>query len=169
MPERVPADPLWLSVARMSLSVREVPGPGSNPTILQWAKDIGAPDWYADDDSPWCAVFLNRLFMACQMPMAGAGFDLLRAKSFETWGVPLTMPAFGCVMTFRRPEGSHVGLYLGEKDDAYFILGGNQSNAVSQTWIAKSRLSSTRWPLMQSVTLGRIWLDVHGTLSVNEQ
>lgn len=164
-----PVDPLWLSVARLCLGIREVPGQANNPTIMQWAKDIHAPDWYNNDDQPWCAVFLNRLMMACQLPLSGTGFDLLRAKSFESWGIPLTIPAFGCVMTFSRPEGAHVGLYLGERADAYRILGGNQSNAVSLTWIAKDRLVAMRWPALHPVTLGRIWLDATGAVSVNEQ
>ncbi len=138
--------PLWLTVARMSLGLKEVPGPLSNPLILRWARDISAPSWYQDDDQAWCAVWMNRLMMACQLPLAGRGFDLLRAKSFETGGRPLDRPTLGAVLVFSRPEGAHVGLYLGEREDAYYVLGGNQGNAVSEAWIAKSRLTAMRWP-----------------------
>lgn len=139
-------DPIWLSVARMFLGEKEIAGASSNPVILRWAADIGSPGWFDNDDKAWCAVFVNRLMRACQLPMAGTGFELLRAKSFETWGVPLVEPSPGAVLVFARPEGAHVGLYLGERADAYRVLGGNQGNAVSEVWIAKARLTAIRWP-----------------------
>lgn len=162
-------EPIWLSVARMAIGVREVAGPANNPVVMQWAKDIGAPAWYDNDDKPWCAVFMNRLLMACQLPMSGTGFELLRAKSFETWGDPIDVPSPGCVMTFSRPEGAHVFLYLGENATAYYGIGGNQSNAVNATWVAKARLTSIRWPTGFPVHGGRVWLDATGALSTNEQ
>lgn len=163
-------EPIWLSVARMTVGIREIPGPGNDPAIMQWAKDIGAPKWYDNDDKPWCAVFMNRLLMACQLPMSGTGFELLRAKSFETWGDPLTVPSPGCVMTFSRPEGAHVFLYLGENATAYCGIGGNQRNAVtSDAWIVKGRLTAMRWPTGFPVYGGRVWLDATGAISTNEQ
>lgn len=139
-------EPIWLSVARCLVGLREIPGPQSNPIILNWARDIGAPAWYHDDDQAWCAVGLNRLLMACQLPMVGTGFALLRAKSFEVYGIAMAKAALGAIMVFSRPEGGHVGLYLGERPDAYFIWGANQGNAISLAWIAKDRLTAIRWP-----------------------
>lgn len=56
----------------------------------------------------------------------------------------------GAVMVFWRgsPSGTkgHVGFYWAEDDSAFHILGGNQSNSVSVTRIAKNRLISARWP-----------------------
>ena len=53
-------------------------------------------------------------------------------------------------MVFWRgsPSGwkGHIGFYWAEDDDAYHILGGNQSNSVSVTRIAKERLITARWP-----------------------
>lgn len=160
--------PLWLSVARMAIGLREVAGAQSNPVVMQWAKDIGAPDWYDNDDKPWCAVFLNRVLMACQLPMAGKGFELLRAKSFESWGVPLVLPSFGCVLVFRRPEGAHVGLYLGEDQSRFCVLGGNQGNAVSVTWIDKARLTAMRWPTGLPAHEGHVWLTGTSPTSTDE-
>lgn len=143
---RMTNEPLWLSVARAFVGVTEIPGAASNPAILRWGKDIHAPA-FTNDDTAWCAVWMNRLCMACQLPMAGTGYDLLRAKSFMTWGQGMALPALGCVLVFQRPEGSHVGLYVGERADAYYVLGGNQLNAVSYSWIKKARLKATRWPV----------------------
>jgi len=138
--------PIWLSVAAAFVGLRELAGPQSSPVILRWVKDTGAPSWYDNDDKPWCALALNRWLLACQLPMSGKGFELLRAKSFETWGLPLSEPAVGAVLVFTRDGGGHVGLYLGENEHAYKVLGGNQGNSVSETWIVKERLSAIRWP-----------------------
>lgn len=162
-------EPIWLSVARAFVGVSEIPGPSSNKAILQWAVDLKAPG-FSNDDTAWCAVFMNRLFMACQHPVAGKGYDLLRAKSFLTWGQPLAAPALGAVLVFYRPEGAHVGLYVGERADAYYVLGGNQSNAVTFTWIAKARLAGARWPY--GVPLPAPWpvmlADTGAPVSLNE-
>ncbi|HYE86361.1 MAG TPA: TIGR02594 family protein [Vicinamibacterales bacterium] len=132
-------------MARSFIGIKEIPGAASQPVILQWAKDLKAPD-YTNDDTPWCALFLNRVCLACQLPLSGSGYELLRAKSFLTWGQPLSAPALGAVLVFKRPEGFHVGLYVGERADAYCVLGGNQGNSVGLTWIAKDRLEGCRWP-----------------------
>ncbi len=138
-------EPLLLRVARLCVGLVEIPGPASNPVIMRWAKDINAPA-YTDDSVAWCAVFLNRLCLACNYPLSGTDYALLRALSFATWGEPYTLPTLGAVLVFSRPEGAHVGLYAGERDDAYYVLGGNQSNAVGYAWIAKHRLVTCRWP-----------------------
>lgn len=164
--------PIWLNVFETLEGIQEIPGPTSNPVILNWAKTIGAPDWYNNDDQAWCALVMNRVLMAAQQPMSGTGFALLRAQSFEHYGEELLgPPALGCLMVFKRPAGYHVGLYLGERKDAYRILGGNQSNAINKTWIEKGRLIAQRWPEGVPVeNVGRIWLDnVGGPLSTDER
>ena len=137
-----------MSVARAFEGLREIPGPLSNPVILHWAREIGAPEgYYTNDDLAWCALFMNRLALACQFPLSGSGYELLRARSFTSWGQALAEPALGAWLVFVRPEGGHVGLYLGERADAYRVLGGNTSNQVGAAWIAKSRLIAARWPI----------------------
>jgi uncharacterized protein (TIGR02594 family) len=135
---------------------------------MRWARDIGVPSWYNNDDQAWCAIWMNRILQASQLP-SGTGFDLLRARSFERWGQKLLVPSPGAIMVFSRPEGAHVGLYLGERADAYRILGGNQSNQVCETWIARNRLTATRWPNdVPFSPVGRVQLTDAGTLSSNE-
>lgn len=143
--------PLWLSVASAFLGLAEVPGPGSNPVIAKWAKDLGVP--YADDDEAWCALFMNRVLAACHLPVSGKTYDLLRAKSFVDYGVPLLLPTLGAILVFTRPTGGHVGFYLGETAMDYRVRGGNTANAVGDTWIAKSRLIAVRWPIAVAGTL----------------
>lgn len=138
--------PEWLSIARSHVGIKELPGRGSNPVILQWAADLDVARIYTDDDEAWCALWMNRVFMAAQIPLAGRGYDLLRAASFLSWGQGLPQPALGAILVFTRPQGAHVGLYEGETADAYYVLGANQSNAVTHVLIDKSRLSGVRWP-----------------------
>lgn len=156
------SEPLLLRIAGLCLGITEVPGRGSNPVIMRWAKDIGAPA-FVDDAVAWCAVTMNRWVMACLYPLSGAGYDLLRAKSFETWGQALAAPALGAVLVFSRPEGAHVGLYLGETTTHFRVRGGNQGDAVSDIWILKTRLTATRWPPGVTLpTTGPILLAANG-------
>ena len=144
-------EPLLLRVARLCVGLAEVPGPASNPVIMRWAADLRAPA-YGDDSVAWCAVAMNRWMLACNYPLSGTGYDLLRAKSFSTWGQPCE-PVQGAVLVFSRPAGYHVGLYLGERTDAFSVLGGNTGNAVGATWIARDRLRASRWPSGVSLQL----------------
>jgi uncharacterized protein (TIGR02594 family) len=139
--------PLWWEIMRTWVGVTEKVGPGSNKVILQWARDLGAPAWYRDDDQPWCAVGSNRALQAAGQPTSGQGFDLLRAASFLKWGVELPGPALGAIAVLRMPEGHHVGLYAGEDGDHVHLLGCNQSNAVGIARFDKRRvLGGYRWP-----------------------
>lgn len=139
-------EPIWLSVAATHVGIKEIPGAQSAPVIMRWATDLGVETIYTGDAVPWCALYANRLMKACQLPTTGTGYDLLRARKFATWGQPLDGVALGAILVFTRPEGAHVGLYLGETDSHYRIRGGNQLDAVSDTWIAKARCVAMRWP-----------------------
>ncbi|MEG8021785.1 hypothetical protein [Sphingomonas aerolata] len=77
-----------------------------------------------------------------------AGQDRRARKSWASWGSRLRPErlAPGAVLVFDRPGGGHVGFYVGEDATAYHVLGGNQSNAVTVTRIAKGRLTASRWP-----------------------
>jgi uncharacterized protein (TIGR02594 family) len=137
--------PLWYRVAGKQIGVKEIPGAKSNPTIMSWAKALGAKLGiaYTNDDTPWCGVFVGYCVQA-------AGFKpppiAVRAKAWATWGEPLITPTLGCVLVFERPGGGHVGFYAGETTTAYRVLGGNQSNSVNYAWLAKDRCIAMRWP-----------------------
>ena len=162
-------EPLWVSVGRMLEGIAEIPGPASNPIILRWGQEIHTPV-FTNDDTAWCAVYANRLAVACQFPLSGTGYELLRARSFMTWGQRLDYEALGAWMVFWRPEGAHVGLYLGETDSAYWIHGGNTGNRVGAAWLAKSRLIARRWPVgVVLPAVGPVLLDAPSVpLSTNE-
>jgi uncharacterized protein (TIGR02594 family) len=159
--------PPWISAALAYLGTREVPGKGSNAKILDMTKSFARwiRGFFTDDDIPWCALFVGACLANAELPHTGS----LAARSYETYGVPCE-PALGAIMVFARKGGGHVGFYMGERADAYWILGGNQSNMVGYAWIAKDRLTATRWPTEEPLpSSGRILLSRNGTpLSVNE-
>jgi uncharacterized protein (TIGR02594 family) len=152
----------------MFLGLEEIVGKKSSPIIMNWVRDMNAPRWFDDDDKAWCAVFPNRIFMALGMQMSGGGFDLLRALTFKAWGEEIAKPVPGAVLVFVRPEGGHVGFYISESPTHYQVLGGNQSNKVSLTWIQKSRLVAARWPLDTEVIGQPVLVDETGHVSTNE-
>jgi len=159
--------PAWVSAALAYLGTKEVPGKGSNARILGMTKSFArwVKGFFTDDDIPWCALFVGACLADAGLPHTGS----LAARSYETYGVPCE-PALGAIMVFARKGGGHVGFYMGERANAYRILGGNQSNTVSYTWIAKDRLTATRWPTDEPLPAsGRIHLSSNGEpLSTNE-
>lgn len=177
MTPRVLVEPIWLQHARKDTGLTEIPGPKSATRILEMARAIGAPAWFHDDDQPWCAVAQNAWLIESGQKIAtgtrGDFFDRLRALTFHTqpYGQGLVKPALGAIGVFARPEGAHVGMYLGETVDRFYIFGGNQRNRVGETWVERSRLKSWRWPPDAALptSLAPIQLTANGVpLSVNE-
>ncbi|MEI6644227.1 MAG: hypothetical protein WCL10_19590 [Novosphingobium sp.] len=74
-------------------------------------------------------------------------------------------------MVFRRAESTgHVGLYVGEDYGAFHVLGGNQSDGVTITRIARDRCIAIRRPVYKAApaTATPIQLAANGALSANE-
>jgi len=67
------------------------------------------------------------------------------ARNWEFFGVATEL-CYGCVVVFSRGSGGHVGFAVGEDTDHLYVLGGNQSDAVTIVRIAKNRLLAARWP-----------------------
>jgi uncharacterized protein (TIGR02594 family) len=147
----------------------EKPGSANNPTIVAWAREVGGEvaDVYKADSIPWCG-----LFMAVVAKRAGKEPPKhpLWALSWSAFGAKTDMPALGDVLVFTRSGGGHVGLYVGEDASAYHVLGGNQSDSVCITRIAKARLYAARRPLyrVEPANVRPIRLEATGALSLNE-
>ncbi len=93
----------------------------------------------------------------------------LAALDFLSWGEALPGPALGAILVFRRPGGGHVGFYVGESDDAFYVLGGNQRDGVNYTWIEKARCCAIRWPqFVPKPPVEPIILTRYGAVSTNE-
>ncbi len=137
----------WLELALNLLDVKEVIGHGSNPLIIDWAAKLGLSD-YHDDDIPWCGLFVAHC-ISSQLSEESLPNNPLLARNWQKFGKQ-TSPGLGAVLVFWRESKTsykgHVGLYWAEDEDAYHVIGGNQSNAVTITRIAKERLLEARWP-----------------------
>lgn len=172
----LPAQYAWLSAetgpkmlveALKLYGTLEAPGSKDNPVILGWASEIGQGKTYSHDSIPWCGLFIG-------VVARRAGKDVvsspLWALSWADFGKPAGQPMLGDVLTFKRNGGGHVALYVGEDSSAYHCLGGNQSDKVCITRIAKSRLYKARRPIYneQPKNVRKVILAATGKLSTNE-
>lgn len=160
----------WMDTAESLIGTKEKPGTSNNPEIIEWAKAIGGwvANYYTKDEIPWCGLFVAHCFEQHGIAIPK---NPLSALEYSKTGESLDEPSYGAVMVFTRKGGGHVGFYIGEDEDAYHILGGNQSDMVNVTRIAKNRLSAIRWPSEYDlVHTGPIERDPEDTeLSINER
>jgi len=154
----------------------EAPGKKeNNPTIVAWAKEVGGKvaTVYKADEIPWCGLFMA---VVAQRAAKAVVKDPLWALNWGTFGKATDTPMLGDVLVFVRKtsEGKtagHVGLYVGEDEKCYHVLGGNQSDKVCITRIDKTRLYSSRRPNynVQPKNVRVIKLSSSGSVSSNEQ
>lgn len=147
---RIPGPYVWLlsePAPRMLLEALklvgtiETPAPGNTPTIMAWARETGLSSVYTADSVPWCGLFMAVVAKRAGKPVPQGP---LWALNWGKWGQDGGQPELGDVLTFVRDVGGHVGLYVGEDAQAYHVLGGNQSDQVGFTRIAKKRLRAVR-------------------------
>lgn len=150
---------------------KETAGPASTPAIMQWAEEIGAKRLgvtYSDDSVAWCGLFMA---ICARRSAQTIPFIPVRAISWLTFGNAVKEAMLGDVLVFTRAGGGHVGLYVGEDDEAYHVLGGNQSDSVCITRILKNRLTGIRRSVFikaQPANIRKIKLEKLGKISVNE-
>jgi uncharacterized protein (TIGR02594 family) len=160
--------PKMVAEARKLFGTAEAQGPADNPVILGWAKELGLAKVYNHDEIPWCG-----LFVAIVAKRAGKALpnQPLWARNWAKFGKAADKAQLGDVLVFRRGQGwGHVGLYVGEDYGAYHVLGGNQSDGVTITRIAKDRCIAVRRPAYRKAPASAkpMQLAATGTLSVNE-
>ncbi|MEM1298726.1 MAG: peptidoglycan-binding protein [Pseudomonadota bacterium] len=99
---------------------------------------------------PWCADFVETC-IALSLPEAVLPVNPYLARNWQKFGHAVD-PCFGSVLVFWRGKISgisgHVGFYYSEDKTHYHVLGGNQSNAVTVSKIAKRRLLSAQLPMV---------------------
>lgn len=154
----------WYAEARRKMGLHEV---RNRSALMAWlrsdGKTLGDPA-----KLPWCGDFVETC-IALTLPEERMVANPYYALNWLQFGVPLAVPAIGAVLVFKRPGGGHVGFYAGERSDAYRVLGGNQSNQVSETWISKVRCVGIRWPsTAPAPNGGRVSVATGGALSTNE-
>jgi uncharacterized protein (TIGR02594 family) len=153
-------------------------GKDNNPDITKWADEIGGKveDVYTNDEIPWCGLFLA-ICVKRARGLEEVVKDPLWALNWGTYGTKADTPKLGDVLTFVRKTSTgatagHVAIYIGEDATAYHVLGGNQSDSVCITRIAKTRMYAarrTKWSIAQPANVRKIILASNGKLSKNEQ
>lgn len=135
--------PRMIREAMSLYGTMETPGAKDNPVIVNWAKEtlIKDDNWYNSDSIPWCGLFMAVVAQRSQWPIPSLP---LAALSWANFGKATDRAMLGDVLVFKRKGGGHVGLYVGESVDSYFVLGGNQSDKVNITRIAKNRIHAIR-------------------------
>lgn len=134
-----------LRIATAELGVKETAGTESNSRIMEYAKGAGF-DWYKNDETPWCSVFLNWAANQAGLERSKEGM----ARSWQKVGVVVTNPEPGDVVLVTNTPGSkevnHVGIFNGFSEDGtrIYLLGGNQSDTVSITGYKKNLLVEYR-------------------------
>lgn len=122
---------------------------------------------------PWCGDAIQTC-LALTLPDEPQPVNPYLARNWLKLGVELTTPSLGCILVFWRGSktgtSGHVGLYAGEDAEAYHVLGGNQSDAITIARLDKARLLGMRWPsTYPKPTSGRVLLSASGApVSANE-
>ncbi len=167
--------PLMIKNALSLYDTMEAPGSANNPVIIGWAKEIGGNilTVYKADEIPWCGLFIAVVVKRSAKQVVK---DPLWALNWGTFGKSVDVAMLGDVMVFIRKtvEGKragHVALYVGEDDECYHVLGGNQSDKVCISRLEKNRLYAARRPNynVQPGNVRRILLAETGQVSSNEQ
>lgn len=163
------ASPKVIAEAMKLNGVTEVKGNEHNPIILGWAKELGLDKVYKTDEIPWCGLF-------AAIVVKRAGFEPVKeplwARNWTGFGTQQSVAMLGDILVFSREGGSgHVGFYVGEDNDCYHVLGGNQGDMVKATRILKNRLLGARrcaWKIRQPIEVKVIQLSAKTEVSKNE-
>ena len=140
-----PTGPLpWIAEAKTALGRNEA---RDRSWLMDWLKrdgrSLGDPG-----KNPWCGDCVETCIRMAlpNEPLLGAlGANPYWARNWLIFG-QAAQPITGAVLIFERGSGGHVGFAVGQNDTSFYVLGGNQSDAVTVARIAKSRLLGARWP-----------------------
>lgn len=163
--------PKILVQAKSLLGTKEVVGNIHSNVIMAWAKNLGLEKIYTSDEIAWCGLFMAEVCRRAGVETNITPKEALWALNWSKFGTRKTVAMLGDVLTFKRTSGGHVGIYVGEDETCYHVLGGNQSNMVCVTRIEKSRLNSisrTKWTVAQPENVRVIKINSNGVISKNE-
>lgn len=152
------SEPPWMTDAKTLLGMHEVTNANVLDKLLRM--DTSA--------IPWCGAMVG-MEMAKTLPSEPLPKNPLWARDWLKFGREVKSVYYGAVAVFSREGGGHVGFVAGHDATALHILGGNQSNRVSITRIAKNRLLGYRWPIGYEMPQDILmYSTIGGTLSTNE-
>ena len=163
--------PQVLVQALKLVGLKEIIGTINNPVIMGWAKELGIEKIYTSDEIAWCGLFVAKVCKEARTETNLTPRESLWALNWNKFGTRQTVAMLGDILTFKRKEGGHVGIYVGEDAKCYHVLGGNQSNMVCITRIEKTRLSQirrTNWKVAQPDAVKQVFVNESGFISQNE-
>jgi uncharacterized protein (TIGR02594 family) len=156
-----PAPRLLLEALKL-YGTQEIVGKAHSPAILGWLKELGF-SWIKDDETAWCGTALA--IAAVRAGVAIRNPEMPRAFWWLGWGTPVAVPELSDVLVFAF---SHVGIYVGEDQTHYHVLGGNQGNRHGIARFPKNTLKAARrtpWKVAQPANVRRVWLDSKGVMT----
>lgn len=160
--------PKLIEEAIKYMGIQEILGKDHNPIIMQWAEELGLRKTYTSDEIPWCGLYVA---IVCKRANKEVVKDPLWARNWLKFGTKQAVAMLGDILVFSRGTGGHVGFYVGEDNECYHVLGGNQSNKVGVTRILKTRCIGIRrpkWKIAQPESVRVIKLSNKGIISTNE-
>lgn len=158
--------PPWLAELRRRKGLHEV---YHKKSLWDWLKSDGKT---LGDPSklPWCGDAIETCIHLTLKDEPRIANPYL-ARNWLKFGIPCS-PRLGAVMVFwrgsRNVTSGHVALYEGEDANYYHVIGGNQSDSITVTRIAKSRFLGARWPKTYPLTGSAVAKDAVGKVSTNE-
>lgn len=177
-------EPTWISEARRWINLHEsMSANGVNTNIAHMLETMGQYTeedraWWHDDKTPWCGLFVGYCLGVCDRYVVKHWY---RAADWNDVSMTkLDKPYYGCVVTFTRQGGGHVGFVVGEDSRGnLLVLGGNQADSVCVAAFKRERATGYFWPsehrgpLAVKVVPDPIYADLpvmhtDGTLSVKE-
>lgn len=162
-------EPPWLVMARHKMGLNERT---NNKTLREWLKSDGHT---LGDPAvlPWCGDFMETC-IALTLSREPMIVNPYWALNWMKFGVPLPKGEvpLGAIAPFKRSGGGHIAMIVGHDSIYYHCLGGNQSNAVSITKIAKSNQEGgLRWPSTYPLPKANDYLPyttLNATIATNE-
>lgn len=155
----------WYREAELVLGLHER---SDHSRLKEWFDQTVA--WIDPREIAWCGAFVATCLRKWRPEVELPG-NPLGARQWGAFGEACT-PQRGAVLTFWRGSKAgwqgHVGFYAGEDPTAFHVLGGNQSDRVTITRIARNRLLQSRWPTGVAQPLHIRRLTAGGNLSTNE-
>jgi uncharacterized protein (TIGR02594 family) len=136
--------PPWIVEAKKVWGLHEV---RDKAALQRWLRSDG-PTLGDPTKLPWCGDFVETAIKNSlpNEPFPGpVGDNPYWARNWLYFGEE-TRPCLWSILVFKRGSGGHVGFAAGIDDTHYYVLGGNQSNAVNIVRIARNRLLGARWP-----------------------
>ena len=137
----------WMKVAcaELAMDIRAARSARAAARVVDYFKYVKLYGQERSAKTPWCSAFANW----CVVNSGAKGTGLSSARSWLEWGVPVSSPMFGSLVILTRPsaenpKAGHVGFFVRQDQAGLWLLGGNQSNAVSIQPFEKSKLLGYR-------------------------